>query len=356
MKPVLDVPFVPEQQYVDYLNDCGNRIDCVQFSLDTTAGLDNRVSAGLQKGSDQLAPLLRELSHPRKYGLLNSRFYSPVLFTDPSKIQAIIDHLDFLAQQGVIDGIVYCDHYLLQMLSDEAPSLAASLEAVPGINTMLDSFDKVEAQFAYISETRFKAPGKIILDRSLNRDLDRLAKISRKCRKRFPKMKIELLANEGCLDYCPYKLTHDAYIGLSNYEESDCTFLLNKGLGCLRLVDEKPHRILRSPFIRPEDVTLYQDYVDTIKLCGRTLGSSFLQRAIGAYLQRQYNGNLLDLLDALSWLVPSLYVDNASLSFDFVEILSLCDKKCAACGFCKELFPTLSCSLPLKLTDHRRHS
>jgi len=239
------------------------------------------------------------------------------------------------------------------LLSSQAPELASSLEAVPGINSMLDSFDKVEAQLAYIAQTRFKMPGKIILDRSLNRNPTQLSITSRQCRKRYPHIKIELLANEGCLDFCPFKFSHDAYIALSNYQGQDCTFTLNRELGCIRLVDEQPYRILRSPFIRPEDVVLYQQDVDVIKLCGRTLGGSFLQRVIIAYLQGKYDGNLLDLLDALSWLAPSLYVDNPSLSFDFVEILSLCDKHCGSCGFCQELFSTLSCPQPLTIPDLR---
>ena len=218
---------------------------------------------------------------------------------------------------------------------------------------MLDSHVKVEAQLGFIGETRFLQPGKIILDRSLNRDLDRLADTARKCRKSFPDLKLELLANEGCLAYCPFKLSHDAYIALANHEGHDCTYLLNKELGCMRLVDEQPHRILQSPFIRPEDMELYLCHIDTIKLCGRTLGSGFLQRAISAYIDRRYDGNLLDLLDTLQWLAPSLHVDNSSLSFDFANMLSMCDNHCDSCGFCKELFDSISHPLPMELWDNR---
>ncbi|RUM38689.1 MAG: hypothetical protein DSY70_07335 [Desulfobulbus sp.] len=353
MKTALDVPFLPEPGYVRFLNACGTQIDCVQFSLASEAGLDNRVQPTSQYAQADVVPLLADLPHPRKYGLLNSRFYGPDLFSNQQKLRKIIDVLEHCAEKEVIDGIVFCDHYLLQLLSEEAPGLVSSLEAVPGINNMLDSYDKVEAQLSYISKTRFKQPGKIILDRSLNRKLRRLERTVRKCRASFPEIKIELLANEGCLDFCPYKLSHDAYISLSNYEGRDCTYELNSTLGCIRLVDEQPHRLLRSPFIRPEDVALYQDYADTIKLCGRTLGTGFLQRVIYAYIQQKHDGNLLDLLDTMAWLAPQLYVDNSSLSFDFVEILSLCDKQCASCGFCRELFSTISCSLPLTIPDHR---
>jgi collagenase-like PrtC family protease len=354
MTPFLDVPFLPEDGYVEFLHDCEQEIDSVQFSLHNRSRLDSRILfLEAPEPRDRSIELLGQLPGPRKYGLLNSRFYGPDLFTDRQVLKSLINKLDRCAAAGVLNGIIYCDHYLLQLLSDEAPGLAGALEAVPGINTMLDSQAKVEAQLGYIGETRFLQPKKIILDRSLNRDLDQLADTARLCRRSFPDVKLELLANEGCLAQCPFKLSHDAYIALANLQERDCTCLLNRELGCMRLVDEQPHRILQSPFIRPEDMDLYLYHVDTIKLCGRTLGSGFLQQAIAAYMDRRYDGNLLDLLDAMQWLTPSLYIDNASLSFDFANMLSICKNKCDSCGFCRELFVSISRPLPVELPDNR---
>ena len=353
MKPFLDVPFLPEKAYVDFLHDCEDALDAVHFSLFNGLGLDSRILLDSPAFDDKQLELLGRLTKPRKYALLNSRFYGPSLFTDRQNLKSVIDTLDQCAAKGVIDGIVYCDHYLLQLLSDEAPELAGVLEAVPGINTILDSRARIEAQLGYIGETRFQQPGKLILDRSLNRNLDQLAAIAQWCHFSFPDLKLELLANEGCLAYCPYKLSHDAYIALGNHEDRDCTYLLNKNLGCMRQVDAEPHRILQSPFIRPEDVDLYLYHIDTIKLCGRTLGSDFLQCAITAYLAGEYDGNLLDLLDALQWLAPSLYIDNRSLSFDFAQMLSECRNQCGSCGFCKELFGSISHPLPMAIQDNR---
>ena len=218
---------------------------------------------------------------------------------------------------------------------------------------MLDSCHKVEAQLAYIEETGFKMPGKIILDRSLNRNLDELAKICLKMHTYFPGLKMEVLANEGCLPYCPFKLSHDSYIALANIDGHDQTHVINCDIGCMRLLDEQPHRLLQSPFIRPEDIDLYLYHVDTIKLCGRTLGPDFLINAITAYRARRYNGNLLDLMDAMAWLADRLYVDNSMLSFDFANMLSQCDSRCDRCGFCRELFDSIAHPLPMVIKDQR---
>lgn len=342
MKPFLNVPFLAEERYVDFLVGCCEDLDSVHFSLMHSQALDNRIQIETPAAHATLIDRLRRLAGPRKYALLNSRFYSPELFTDQRTIRPVIEALAHCLENRVIDGIVYCDHYLLQMLADEAPAVASRLEAVPSVNTMLDSTVKVEAQLAYIRATGFRSPGKVILDRSLNRDLDQLAAISLRLHQQYPGMKVEVLANEGCLPFCPFKLSHDSYIALANMGGQDLTHAINCDIGCMRLLDEEPHRLLQSPFIRPEDVDLYLFHIDTIKLCGRTLGPDFLIRAIRAYQARRYNGNLLDLMDAMSWLADRLHVDNRLLSFDFANILSQCDKNCARCGFCKELFDSIS--------------
>ncbi len=356
MKPFLNVPFLPEERYVDFLTDCAPDLDSIHFSLVHSHPLDSRIHTHPPGDQKQVLHGLERLSGVRKYALLNSRFYSPDLLTRPEQIKPVIQILDHCLARGVINGIVYCDHYLLQLLADKAPAIASCLEAVPSVNSMLDTCDKIEAQLAYIAETGFMMPGKITLDRSLNRNLDELANIALKIHRHSPALKIEVLANEGCLPYCPFKLSHDAYIALGNLNGRDRTHMLNCDLGCMRLIDQNPHKLLLSPFIRPEDIDLYLYHIDTIKLCGRTLGPDFLINAIRAYRSRRYDGNLLDLLDALSWLTGRLYVNNRMLSFDFANMLSQCDKRCHHCGFCKELFDSITHPLPLTIQNHHATS
>jgi collagenase-like PrtC family protease len=353
MKPFLNVPFLPDDRYIDFLLQCTADLDSVHFSLLHSRALDSRIRIETPIAQGRIISSLERLQGPKKYALLNSRFYTPEMLTDHSSVKPVIRTLEHCLHRGVLDGIVYCDHYFLQTLADAAPEIAAQLEAVPSANTMLDSCHKVEAQLAYIEETGFKMPGKIILDRSLNRNLDELAKICLKMHTYFPGLKMEVLANEGCLPYCPFKLSHDSYIALANIDGHDQTHVINCDIGCMRLLDEQPHRLLQSPFIRPEDIDLYLYHVDTIKLCGRTLGPDFLINAITAYRARRYNGNLLDLMDAMAWLADRLYVDNSMLSFDFANMLSQCDSRCDRCGFCRELFDSIAHPLPMVIKDQR---
>lgn len=352
MNPELNVPLLVEPSYLEFLHSVCGHINTIQFTLPVLQILDNRTgwdSTNYQELSDALAGFPAQ----NKLVLLNSHFVSPVMLLEKGGLDGVIKLLDGLVSRGLVDGVVYCDHYLLTSLSDQAPELAASLEAVPGVNCMLDSYAKIDARLQYISETRFRLPSKIVLDRALNRDLDNMALVVRQIREYLPDITIELLANEGCFLHCPFKNTHYAGISFANLSGQDHAFQLNNELGCARILSEEPHRLLQSPFIRPEDVELYLCHVDSINLCGRTLGSSFLKRMINAYVNREYDGNLLDLLDTPNWLGEQLFVNNTGLSFDFANMLSICDNRCRECGFCEELFRSIAHPMPFAIADTR---
>jgi len=286
---------------------------------------------------------------------LNSRFHHPRLYTDKSALQKIIHALDTLLAADALHGITIVDFYLLQALSDTSPEVAAQLEAVPGVNCMLDSFAKVQGCLEAIARTAFKPPSKLNLDRSLNRNLPELAAISQQCRQHFPHVKLTLLANEGYLDRCPFKLTHDAQIAFANTGLiANETHGANQELGCIRELAAHPAELFKSPFIRPEDLEKYEGMVEVIKLCGRTLGPGFLQRVVRGYAERSYAGNLLNLMDTMEWLAKRLYVANEELPGDFWGRLTGCDKNCQICWYCRELLEKSGRTLAFQLEDLRQ--
>jgi collagenase-like PrtC family protease len=163
-------------------------------------------------------------------------------------------------------------------------------------------------------------------------------------------MHIELLANEGCLNHCPFRATHEALIAAANTGTAIDTFCLNRDLGCMQVLSERPHRILASPFIRPEDVRHYADVADIIKICGRTLGAAFLSRTLTAYASGGYTGNLLNLLDAAHWMAQHWELPNSKLPPDLLlKLLITCDQNCTACDRCQNIFQQHVRNLPLHI-------
>lgn len=350
---LLDVPFIPAEQYVQFLNKHIASINSLYFSLFSDQALDARYKSNLWNSQD-LLNTLTALEGPKKYALLNSRFYNAKNYFNPEAVNGLLQKLALLLERKCLDGIIYADNYLLFTLSKASPYIASQLEAVPSVNCMADSMDKVVSLLDAISYTHFKQPSKFTLDRSLNRKIDTLSDIAAKCRAAYPGMKLSLLANEGCLYQCPFKFAHDSHIALANTGvAADRTFTMNSEMGCIHILQETPHVLFKSPLIRPEDAKKYDAIVDVLKICGRTLGHEFLQNTVSSYIRESYSGNLLELTDTMSWLAERLYVANKDLPNDFFDTVTSCSKNCSACSYCHTLFKKHSHALPLTIKDLR---
>lgn len=347
----LDVPFVPDPEYIRFLNRNAERIESVHAAVSAPDGRHPARRPTL----DRIAAGLAGLRIPRRFALLNARFHRPSAYADPEELSPILEPLRRLTDAGLVRGIVFADAYLLRALSDAAPETARRLEAVPSVNFSPDRFDRVAALIALIRATEFRPPSRWILDRSLNRDLEALAETTRRLRSAWPDIRIGLLANEGCLPQCPFKPAHDAHIALSHLAIPADTHAANRDFGCMRLLRESPHRILASPFIRPEDAARYAPFADILKICGRTLGPEFLRRTISAYLAERWDGNLLALLDAAEWMAREFHLENADLPDDFLDRAWRCDKDCEACGVCRELFAAHGRRKAMPFVDLRKN-
>ncbi len=328
----LSVPFIPDTEYQAFLTPRKTELGALYFSLGT--GLDSRVQPSPWT-LDDLIPGLAELRPLPSYALVNSRFIAPDHYRDTPFLLRLLDQLARLRDQAGLTGVVITDMYLLHALADTGHGVIPSLEAVPGINCMIHTPAQAMVFLDTVAASGFKSPGRFLLDRSLNRNPTALGEMVRVLKADAPGMDLELLANEGCLAHCPFKLSHDALISLSNTGSCrEQTQALNQAYGCRRVWMNQPWKIFSSPFIRPEDLHHYQDLVQGVKLCGRSLGPKFLMEVIDAYIARSFDGNLLTLLDAASLMAHAFHLDNKALDPDFFTHLTLCTNQCKQCRVC----------------------
>lgn len=334
----LSVPFILDKNYTQFLMAKKACLESIYFGLTSGPILDSRVRFSHLDLSSFIQRLM-PLKKTKKYCLLNTRFIRPDLYTDTKFLTHLLDTIERLHDACQINGIVISDFYLVNALAGTGHDMVPLLEAVPGINCMLDSFQKVLSHMEMIENAGFKLPEKLILDRSLNRDPDRLNTLVNAIKALYPNMKIELLANEGCLDHCPFKFSHDAQIALSNSGlAKENTHAINQTIGCHAYFHQHPEKILASPFIRPEDMHHYKGTADTLKICGRTLGPRFLTRCITAYWRQSFDGNLLELMDATHFLSAFFHLPNKQLGPDFFKTITTCTKVCKKCKVCHDLF------------------
>jgi len=128
---------------------------------------------------------------------------------------------------------------------------------------------------------------------TINRDFDSLRAIREAVR-----CELELYANIPCLDHCPRRDAHYQYSGRASQttgadEVTEDPFLMR----CSHAFLSEPMEFLRSPFIRPEDVSAYREVgIDVIKLSDRTEATEFLLQTARAYAGEHYDGNLFNLI------------------------------------------------------------
>jgi len=354
---LFNVPFLPDANYTDFLVSHQDRIHSVHFPLYDDTLKDARIDLDkipLQSIVNQL----RRLKHQKKYLLANARIHTSTLYSNKEAFLELRSKLEYLIQEDALDGIIFADSYMLVALGKALPSIANQLEAVPSINFGISSAEHLHVLVEFAETAGFRQPAKITLDRALNRQPKALKQLTRSIKRDYPDVTIELLANEGCINHCPFRSTHESMISMANLLE-DCggydTHRINTSLACRKILFDEPHRFFASPFIRPEDTDMVSACgIDLIKLCGRTLGPQFLLKCLRSYCAGRHDGNLIDLMDASNWMGQHFYVDNKLLPDNFYALISSCTNHCSSCSICRLLFENSAHPVEYHLRDLRK--
>jgi len=349
-----DIPLIYDNDYIEFINKNAEHIYSIYFSLPSGNVSDARILSN-NINLVQFNLFLKEIpKHIKKYITLNGR-YSTIDMYSSNNIKNIISELKILYTSNNLTGILFLDFYYMTLLSQIDPKFIKELEIIPSINCNIDSLEKFNMYIQYLDSLGLILGSKIILDRSLNRQFSKLNELSKNIRKYNPNLKIEILANEGCILHCPYKINHDISISLINDKSivgkiylnsklvnNDFQFQnLNDKYGCINHLSKKPEDLLKSPFIRPEDINKYNECADIIKLTGKIRSFSFLEECFNAYLNRKYNGNLIELFDSLAIFRELFYIFNDQITDNFFKKVTSCNKNCEDCNYCKDLFNSI---------------
>ncbi|GAB4231883.1 MAG: peptidase U32 family protein [Deltaproteobacteria bacterium] len=198
--------------------------------------------------------------------------------------QAEIDGLcDRLCDIGV-ETVTVSSPFLLRIVKTRFPALKVRISVFAGV-------DRVRKARMW---EEMGADG-IVLDSLLvNREFETLARI-----REAVKCELELLVNNSCLSSCALSPAHMnalAHAGQS-WHENRGFFIDWCFLRCTERKLRDPVNYLRSEWIRPEDIALYEGMgYDLFKVAERDLPTPVLVNRVRAYSARRYDGNLLDLV------------------------------------------------------------
>jgi len=147
--------------------------------------------------------------------------------------------------------------------------------------------------------------------------------------------RLVMLANSGCLRYCPGQVFHDNMV--AHEREIDETANIPNWTPhiCWNLYRDRKNwpATLQATWIRPEDLHHYEGIVDGFKLATRMHVNPRL--VIHAYASRRYQGNLLDLFEpGFGPAFAPYIIDSTKIPDDWFERTSQCDGMCMDCTYC----------------------
>lgn len=174
------------------------------------------------------------------------------------------------------------------------------------------------------------------VQRDWNRDLDRLGELADWARRRGKRL--HMLANSGCLRFCPAQTFHDNLV--AHEREVDETRNIedwNPHL-CWNLYRRRENwpAILQSTWVRPEDLHHYEGLFPVVKLATRMHDNP--RAVVGAYARGRYDGNLLDLLEpGFGPILAPFVIDNRRFPPDWFEHSIRCRPSDRPCEYCRDV-------------------
>ncbi|MBL8025414.1 MAG: U32 family peptidase [Fibrobacteres bacterium] len=196
------------------------------------------------------------------------------------QIRGFLDFLDDIK----VDNITVASPFLLRLIKSCYPRFSVRI----GVFAMVDTPLKALEWEGLGADTI--CVGAI----ACNRDFKRLAAI-----RKSVKCNLELIANAGCLLQCAYEPTHMQMLTQSSSTRDPLKgFCLDYCfLHCSSARLQEPVNYIRSTWIRPEDLHVYEDLgYDHFKIVERSSPPELIVKRVKAYSDRSFNGNLLEIV------------------------------------------------------------
>ena len=193
----------------------------------------------------------------------------------------LIELLEWIDQSGA-DAVTVGIPYLIDLVRKRFPRLEIKVSTTARVNTVRKA---LQYEDMGVEE--------IIIDEHINREFKTLEAI-----RKAVKCHLELIVNNICLWQCPYNyehVNHDGHASREGEEEQYC-YLQYPGYLCLYRKLTDPVELLKSPWIRPEDLRHYEAIgYERFKITERFKRTPLLLENVRVYENRRYDGNLLDL-------------------------------------------------------------
>jgi collagenase-like PrtC family protease len=237
-----------------------------------------------------------------------------------------LEYLKFVHLDHGVESVTIANPLYIQEVRNYLPDIRICA-------SVLADIDCVERAVVF---TRLGA-NVITPDVNINRDLELLQEI-----RRATGTELKVMVNEGCLHKCPFRKFHFNYISHESKKSGREQIFIPY---CDQVIAEDPSQILKSGWIRPEDMHKYGEVTTFFKIVGRELKKAKAIRVTKAYLEESWDGDLLDIVcSSLGTFAVNhgTYLDNKALdAHGFFDQVTACGQNCSRCGYCEGLADTL---------------
>jgi len=188
-----------------------------------------------------------------------------------------------------IDSVTVASPFLLKMIKQRYPHIKVRISLFASVDRIVKAkmWEDLGADC-------------IVLDSLLvNRELKVLEAI-----RKSVKTDLELLVNNNCLMGCALSPSHmNAIAHSAQASHSNKGFFMDWNfMRCTQAKLQDPVNYIRSEWIRPEDLHIYEELgYDRFKLVERDIPTPVMLKRVKAYVDRRYEGNLLDLIQPYSF-------------------------------------------------------
>lgn len=214
--------------------------------------------------------------------LFNACCLGNIEFTKEGR-EKIIKELDWAIFKARVDLITVSNNYLLGLVRKRYPEVKVGL----GLYTKVFDLD----QFKYYQDLGVEY---IVISHSFVKDFKLVKKLSK-----VIKCKIFMIVNEIERYICPNAIYHSNSFSHMSRVKKGGNWIDPWNCQCTKYkLVQKPEEFIRAGYIRPEDLKTYEDMgYYNFKIVDRGKSTPWLLRAVRAYVDREYRGNLLDIVN-----------------------------------------------------------
>ncbi len=254
-----------------------------RLSTDTTGG--GRAASVIPKVSRKKAEEHIRYAHSKgiKFTYLyNAACLGNMEFTKEGR-RKLVEEVEWAVEKAEVDAITVSTNYLFRLLRKKYPKLRV------GVGIFM-KFGELE-RFKYYQD---QGAGYITVIFNIIRDF----KLMEKLRKAI-KCDLHVFVNNICLFACPHVIYHPIVLThMSQTKSASSRVCVDYHTWTCDVIKcEKPEELIKSRWIRPEDLHIYEDMGYThFKITDRSRATPWLVRTTKAYVQRRYDGNLCDIM------------------------------------------------------------